>query len=125
MRAPAVLVIAVLTGSAAGAAAAPAPRELIVFASNRSPELGTHLDAVDARTGALRGLMRGGRVGTASPDGRRVAYIADRERGGPGVYVARSDGSGARLLYASERGAPFTDLTWSPDGTRIAFPYLG
>jgi len=123
MRALGVAVVAVGALSAAGAAAA--PRELIVFASNRSPELGTHLDAVDTRTGALRIVTSGGRTGTASPDGRRVAYIANREQGGPGVYVARIDGTGARLVYAAENVQPFTDVTWSPDGTRIAFPYLG
>src|SRR5439155_27127510 len=43
----------------------------------------------------------------------------------PGVFVARSDGSGARLLYADENVEPATDLTWSPDGKLIAFPFLG
>lgn len=123
MRALAVLAVAVATGSAGGGATAPG--ELIVFASSRSPELGTHLDVVDTRTGTLRILMRGGQTGTASPDGRRVAYIAWREQGPPGVFVARSDGTGARLLYASDNVQPFTDVTWSPDGSRIAFPYLG
>jgi TolB protein len=60
-----------------------------------------------------------------SPDGSRVAF--DWDRGFPsrqhGIYVANSDGSGARRLTTAPRTieAHDTEAQWSPDGTRIAF----
>ena len=63
-----------------------------------------------------------------SPDGTRIAF-ASSEAGITGplgiihapsdIYVARSDGSGARRLTSG--GGLNVDPEWSPDGTRIAF----
>jgi Tol biopolymer transport system component len=53
-----------------------------------------------------------------SPDGRRIAYIAERD-GVPNVHVMNLDGSNQRPLTA--RKSPCARVRWSPDGRRIAF----
>jgi TolB protein len=50
--------------------------------------------------------------------GRTNGYI-------PAVFVARIDGSHSRLLFSNQNVSPFSDITWSPDGVRFAFPVLG
>src|SRR5262249_50285438 len=55
-----------------------------------------------------------------SPDGSWIAYRAgtwDRARG---LYVVRPDGKGRTQLSAREIDGT-TPITWSPDGTRVAF----
>jgi dipeptidyl aminopeptidase/acylaminoacyl peptidase len=62
-----------------------------------------------------------------SPDGRRLAYLAE-DAGGGGLWVMDADGSHKRRICAvqssnqryadEEEGAP---LSWSPDGRWIAF----
>ena len=54
----------------------------------------------------------------ASPDGRRVAFMSQRD-GNWEVYAVRIDGSGLRRLThdPANDGLP----TWSPDGRHIAF----
>src|SRR5262249_47074463 len=53
-----------------------------------------------------------------SPDGRLIAYTSSGT-GRAQVWVARSDGTGARPLTAGH--ASSSDPTWSPDGARLAF----
>ncbi len=53
-----------------------------------------------------------------SPDGTQVVFVA-REPFGPQLFIARRDGSGARLITSESGGAD--QPVWSPDGTRIAF----
>jgi len=53
-----------------------------------------------------------------SPDGKRIAFISDRD-GNSEIYVMNADGSGqARLTNNPEYD---TKPTWSSDGTWIAF----
>lgn len=59
---------------------------------------------------------------TLSPDGKRMAFRVQHAGNGvlqSDIYVANSDGSGARRITHSQRHA--TQAAWSPDGTRIAF----
>jgi TolB protein len=53
-----------------------------------------------------------------SPDGRRLAFMSDRD-GNFEIYVMNADGTGQTRLTDN----PLTDgnPVWSPDGTRIAF----
>jgi dipeptidyl aminopeptidase/acylaminoacyl peptidase len=52
-----------------------------------------------------------------SPDGRRIAFFADRN-GSDDIYVMNADGSGQiRLTTTGTNFAP----TWSPDGTQILY----
>jgi serine/threonine protein kinase/Tol biopolymer transport system component len=52
-----------------------------------------------------------------SPDGRRIAYVADHD-GQPALWVRSLDAAGARVLPGTERArGPF----WSPDSRSIGF----
>ena len=53
-----------------------------------------------------------------SPDGRRIAFISDRD-GNWEIYVMNADGSGQTRLTTEP--ADDTGPTWSPDGRRLAF----
>jgi len=56
---------------------------------------------------------------TWSPDGKRIAFISDRD-GNPEIYLMNADGTGQSRLTVSP-DALESDLHWSPDGMRIAF----
>ncbi|MFO0797602.1 MAG: hypothetical protein U0804_08990 [Gemmataceae bacterium] len=53
-----------------------------------------------------------------SPDGKRVAFIAQAD-GVPNVFVADLDGANRRRL--TTRAAPCGRVTWSPDGEAVSF----
>jgi TolB protein len=58
---------------------------------------------------------------TWSPDGKQIAFIATRdyEGGSPlAIFVMNDDGSEQRQLTPY---AYYNELSWSPDGTRIAY----
>ena len=55
---------------------------------------------------------------TWSPDGRRIAFVSDRD-GNWEIYVMAADGTGQRRVTNTpvDEGAP----AWSPDGKKIAY----
>jgi dipeptidyl aminopeptidase/acylaminoacyl peptidase len=55
-----------------------------------------------------------------SPDGKKIAFLSNREGGQTQVYVAESDGANVRKVSDVAKGAQ-PPLVWSPDGTRLAF----
>lgn len=55
-----------------------------------------------------------------SPDGRRLAFISDRDKPGSQIYIIQADGGEAQKLTQLEEGS-VQSLAWSPDGSRIAF----
>ena len=60
---------------------------------------------------------------TWSPDGKRVAFIADRETAGgieSTLYTVSTEGDASKNLYASIDNPPFY-LYWSPDGRSVSF----
>jgi Tol biopolymer transport system component len=65
-----------------------------------------------------------------SPDGRELAFAGRIPGVGEGVFVAARDGTHPRLLFQVPRTLAgvtvvarhdLTDLSWSPDGTRLLF----
>jgi len=58
---------------------------------------------------------------TWSPDGKQIAFISARDYEGGGnlaIFVMNSDGSDQRQITPY---AYYSDLSWSPDGSRIAY----
>lgn len=53
-----------------------------------------------------------------SPDGKLIAYISDRERGG-NLWISRPDGSGARRITDEYQAAMRSSPEWSADGKSI------
>ena len=54
-----------------------------------------------------------------SPDGRTIAFLSDRERDKPQLYVMQARGGDARRLTDLPLGA--LPASWSPDGTKLLF----
>jgi len=55
---------------------------------------------------------------TFSPDGQWIAYVSDRS-GGDNVWIARTDGSGAKRISDEDEGAVRTSPEWSADGKSV------
>ena len=68
------------------------------------------------------GKVRGIDSVQLSPDGARLAWVADTD-GHPAIYVAAADGSGAQLLEPARRHASCseTDIAWAPDSRQLAY----
>jgi TolB protein len=113
--------LAVVALGVAGASpaphAAPAKRERILFVRGDG-EIRAASPAGGA-TARVRAPEFGAGAPAASPDGRRIAFVADRG-GGPSIFVAGSDGRGARPVVIGAN-----DPAWSPDGRRLAFTANG
>jgi len=77
---------------------------------------------MDADGGRNRFLVKGADA-QWSPDGRRIAFIAEGEPAGPQVFVRWMDAEGAVSQVTRVGEAP-SDLRWSPDGKTIAFRKL-
>jgi TolB protein len=54
-----------------------------------------------------------------SPDGKRLAFVSDREDNNEEIYVMNRDGTG--IVRLTNNPANDGWPTWSPDGTQIAF----
>lgn len=69
-----------------------------------------------------RALTQGPKKNSAprwSPDGKTIAFLSDRERDKPQLYVMPSSGGDARRLTELPLGA--MPASWAPDGTRLLF----
>ena len=73
----------------------------------------------------LLDLIQGGaptrpevRISSWSPDGRRIAFVSQRDRGNWELSVVNANGSGQRKLT---RIAGASTPAWSPDGRKVAF----
>jgi Tol biopolymer transport system component len=86
------------------------------------------LFALDVATGDVASLSDGADSilwASWSPDGSRLAFIEDRP--GPRYAVVISDADGTRRVTIVEEeatgavGPDLIDVSWSPDGTRIAY----
>lgn len=102
--------------------ASPTPSATLVERSGTRKNRVSRPFLLDLRTGKATRLAKGlarGRTFAASPDGRRLAYVARGDEGTPQVFVARVDGARVRQVTHDPRGASWP--AWSPDGTTIAY----
>ena len=103
-------------------------RKLAILSDAGRGDFNFGLYVMNANGSGLRSLAQRllGRLGPGdgasqpawSPDGRRIAFVADRG-GNDDVFVVNADGGGLRRLTRNPAGdgAP----VWSPDGRKIAF----
>ena len=84
--------------------------------SGGSPDIAV----VNADGTGLAKVVENAREPTWSPDGTKVAYVANRDGLISSIYVANADGTNETRVtnaYPASDDQP----AWSPDGTRIAF----
>ncbi len=83
----------------------------------------TQIMLVDTASGATRPLT-GEKYSSSlprwSPDGGRLAFLSDREKGASLWVLPMSGGEPQRI---TDRDGCVSDFDWSPDGKRIAFEY--
>src|SRR5207247_4290522 len=91
----------------------------IAFETARFSGVAPDIAVVNAGT-ALAKVVENAREPTWSPDGAKIAYVANRDGLISSIYVANADGTNETRLT---NGYPGSDdqPAWSPDGTRIAF----
>jgi Tol biopolymer transport system component len=59
-----------------------------------------------------------------SPDGKKIAFVTDDRKGGPGkdddtLSLINIDGTGRMVIYKDKHGLDRSTLSWSPDGNTI------
>ena len=80
---------------------------------------------VDSQGGQHRPVVSGTDSYTSprwSPDSTRIAYVSSAEGRGPEIYV-RWMNSGLTALVSNLAASP-SSITWSPDGSQLAFSAL-
>jgi serine/threonine protein kinase len=72
--------------------------------------------------GAVRKLRDGAAAASVSPDGSQIAFLGDYDSGSAqGIWVSTADGDDQRRIMTAPHGEYFNEVTWSPDGQRLAY----
>lgn len=58
-----------------------------------------------------------------SPDSRNILFVSFTEKRNSGIFVSDSQGRNINLIYGDNN--PFEAVSWSPDGSKIAFVVPG
>ena len=86
----------------------------------------SHIFTLNAEGGKPRTLTRGNSLDTHpvwSPDGKRIAFVSDRRKDTPDVWVIAADG-GKPVRLTDLKGGDITGLSWAPDGKALLFLHL-
>lgn len=113
----ALALVAVLADSASGGSPERPKDGWIVYPTTVRAEAGAQIISASVRGGKQRLVIGGRHVSRGlalSPDGKWIAFVR-KWRGGPAIWVIRSNGRGQRRLSSGSRPA------WSPDSSRLVF----
>jgi len=74
---------------------------------------------ISTLTGTLRQLSDQGRQAAFAPDGNRIAFIAGSRSNE--IWLMGSEGQTAHRIFEAGANAFIRELSWSPDGKRLAY----
>jgi Tol biopolymer transport system component/predicted Ser/Thr protein kinase len=78
--------------------------------------------AVSILGGAARKLREGAAAASFSPDGSQIAFLGDYDSGSAqGIWVSTADGDDQRRITTAHHGEYFNEVTWAPNGQRLAY----
>lgn len=93
-----------------------------VLISATRPGKDPSLWAVSILGGAARKLRDGAAAASVSPDGSQIAFLGDYDSGSAhGIWVSTADGDDQRRIMTAQHGEYFNQVTWSPNGQRLAY----
>ena len=86
------------------------------------PGEGPSLWAVSILGGAARKLRDGAAAASFSPDGSQIAFLGDYDSSSAqGIWLSTADGDDQRRIVTAQHGEYFNQVTWSPNGQRLAY----
>ncbi|MGD1082410.1 MAG: protein kinase [Candidatus Sulfotelmatobacter sp.] len=78
--------------------------------------------AISILGGGPRKLRDGAAAAAVSPDGSQIAFLSDYDSGSAqGIWVSTADGGDQRRILTAQHGEYFYQVTWSPNGRRLAY----